>query len=242
MVRTTSFLVLAVMGIGAGAFAQSVATTPHFFAAKIQPLLGEYCLKCHSTEKHKGDLDLERFSSLDEVKRHPKIWQRVIEQLADNEMPPEGKPQPKPAEKERLSAWASAILDEVAQAHAGDPGPVVLRRLNNVEYTCTVRDLTGVELDPAREFPADSAAGEGFMNTGNALVMSPSFLTKYLDAGKEIASHAVLLPDGLQWSPHNTARDWTEEKLAAIRAFYDRFTVNGCHRSKACCPRPRTSC
>ena len=227
MVRTNIFLILVGMGIGVGASAQSVATTQRFFTRNIRPLFSEYCLKCHSTEKHKGELDLERFTSLDNVKRHPKVWQRVIEQLADNEMPPEGKPQPKPAEKARLSAWASAILDELAQAHAGDPGPVVLRRLNNVEYTCTVRDLTGVDLDPAREFPADSAAGEGFMNTGNALVMSPSFLTKYLDAGKEIATHAVLLPDGLRFSAHNTPRDWTEEKLAAIRAFYDQFTVNG---------------
>ena len=33
-------------------------------------------------------------------------------------------------------------------------------------------------------FPADSAAGEGFMNTGASLVMSPALLSKYLDAGK----------------------------------------------------------
>ena len=38
------------------------------------------------------------------------------------------------------------------------------------------------------------------MNTGNALVMSPSLITKYLDAGKAIASHAVLLPDGIRFS------------------------------------------
>src|SRR5262249_16219139 len=104
-------------------------------------------------------------------------------------------------------------------------GPVVLRRLNNAEYTFTVRDLTGIEsLNPAKEFPADSAAGEGFMNTGNSLVMSPALLTKYFDAGKEIASHAVLLPDGIRFSPSNLRRDWTEEILAQIRALYARFT------------------
>src|SRR5207245_435770 len=79
-------------------------------------------------------------------------------------------------------------------------------------------------LDPAREFPADSAAGEGFMNVGNSLVMSPSLVTKYLDAGKEIASHAVLLPDGIRFSPKTTRRDWTEEILAQIRGFYREFT------------------
>ena len=55
--------------------------------------------------------------------------------------------------------------------------PVVLRRLSNTEYTYTLRDLTGVaSLEPAREFPIDGAAGEGFTNTGNALVMSPALL------------------------------------------------------------------
>ncbi|MDQ3624301.1 MAG: DUF1587 domain-containing protein, partial [Verrucomicrobiota bacterium] len=196
-----------------------------FFQQQIRPVLEEYCLKCHSTEKQQGDLDLEPFSSVDAVKRHPKVWQAVAEQLAHNEMPPKDKPQPSPAEKERLSQWVAVALDGIARERAGDPGPVVLRRLSNPEYTYTVRDLTGVEsLHPAREFPVDGAAGEGFMNTGQALVMSPALITKYLDAGKEIAGHAVLLPDGIRFSPKTTRRDWTEEILAQIRDFYREFT------------------
>ena len=198
------------------------------YGRTIQPLLKQYCLGCHSTEKHKGDLDLERFTSLDEILKHPKPWQEVLEKLSLNEMPPKEKPQPTPAERGRLIAWVNSALDNVAKAHAGDPGPVVLRRLSNAEYTYTVRDLAGVEsLDPAREFPADSASGEGFMNVGNSLVMSPSLLAKYLDAAKDIANHAVLLPDGIAFSPSTSQRDWTEEKLAAIRAFYGRFSENG---------------
>src|SRR2546422_224067 len=81
------------------------------------------------------------------------------------------------------------------------------------EYTYTIRDLTGVtSLDPAKEFPADSASGEGFMNVGNSLAMSPPLVTKYLDGAKGIASHAVLLPDGIRFSPSTSQRDWTEEK------------------------------
>src|SRR5882672_5924637 len=201
------------------------AVSPKEFERGVRPLLKQYCFSCHSSEKHKGDFDMERFSSLAEVKRHPKEWQRVAEQLANNEMPPAEKPQPPPREKERISNWVLAVLNEIALERAGDPGPVVLRRLSNAEYTYTIQDLTGIEsLQPAREFPVDGAAGEGFMNTGQALVMSPSLITKYLDAGKEIASHAVLLPDGLRFSPKTTRRDWTEELLAEIRGFYREFT------------------
>ena len=103
----------------------------------------------------------------------------------------------------------------------------MLRRLSNAEYTYTVRDLTGAPLDPAKEFPADSASGEGFANTGNSLVMSPALLTKYLDAGKDIADHAVLLPDGFRFSPFSTRRDWTNEILAEIRDFYRRYSTVG---------------
>ena len=198
------------------------------YSKQIQPILKQYCLGCHSTEKHKGDNDLERFTSFNEFLKHPKVWERVVEQISLGEMPPKEKPQPTPAEQERLLGWVNTALDEAAKAHAGDPGPVVLRRLNNAEYTFTIRDLTGVQsLSPAKEFPVDSAAGEGFMNTGNSLVMSPALLTKYLDAGKDIASHAVLLPDGLRFSPSTTRRDWTEEILAEIRGFYAGFTDAG---------------
>ncbi len=194
----------------------------------IRPLLNEFCLKCHSTKDHKGDLDLERFKSLDAVKRDAKVWQQVEEQLELGEMPPKDKPQLSSAQKTQLFAWVRGTLHDIAKANAGDPGPVVLRRLSNAEYTYTVRDLTGVDsLDPAREFPVDGAAGEGFSNTGAALVMSPALLTKYLDAAKDIAAHAVLLPDGVRFSPSTSQRDWSEERLTAIRTFYAQFTEKG---------------
>lgn len=198
------------------------------FEKEIRPLLTEYCLKCHSTEKQKGDLDLERFGSFEAVKSDPKVWESVAEQLELGEMPPKDKPQLEAGQKIALNNWVHDSLAEMALAHAGDPGPVVLRRLSNAEYTYSIRDLTGIEsLNPAREFPVDGAAGEGFTNAGAALVMSPSLLTKYFDAAKDIASHAMLLPDGIRFSPHTTGRDWTDDTLAAIRAFYARFSDNG---------------
>ncbi|GEP45102.1 hypothetical protein BGE01nite_43930 [Brevifollis gellanilyticus] len=198
------------------------------FQQSVQPLLKEYCNTCHSTQKQKGDLDLERFTSMKQVKADPAVWEHTLEQLANNEMPPKGKPQLSPEQKKLLTQWARGTLDELALASAGDPGPVVLRRLSNMEYTYTVRDLTGIDsLDPAKEFPVDGAAGEGFTNAGAALVMSPALLTKYLDAGKDIASHAVLLPGGMRFSESSSPRDWTDEALAKIRAFYARYTWQG---------------
>ncbi len=190
------------------------------YAAHVRPLLVRFCLECHSTAEKIGELDLERFAKLDDVRHATKTWLKVAEMLDNGEMPPKDA-EPLPVdEKKQLRAWIQRYLDAEAYASAGDPGPVVLRRLSNAEYTYTVRDLTGLDLSPAREFPGDSAAGEGFTNAGNAMVMSPSLLTKYLDAGKQIARHAVLLPDGFRFSPSATRRDWTDEILVNIRQIY----------------------
>ncbi|MBI1918750.1 MAG: DUF1592 domain-containing protein [Planctomycetes bacterium] len=193
------------------------------YTGQTRPLLQQFCLKCHSAAKRKGDLDLERFATLAEVRRGTRAWLKIVEMLDSGEMPPKNAKQLAPEQRKQLRGWAERYLRAEALADAGDPGPVVLRRLNNAEYTFTIRDLTGVALNPAREFPTDSAAGEGFTNTGNALVMSPALLAKYLAAGKEIARLAVLLPDGFRFSPHTTRRDWTDEALAKIRAFYREF-------------------
>ena len=206
------------------------SATVHLFGFEktILPILEKTCLNCHSTKKQKGDLDLERFTTLAEIKKEPMIWQEVLEQVKSGEMPPKKEPQLSAEQKSALVAWTETTLNDIALANAGDPGPVVLRRLSNMEYTYTIRDLTGVaSFDPAKEFPVDGAAGEGFTNAGAALVMSPALLTKYLDAAKEIANHAVLTPQGLHFSAGDSSRDWTDETLAKIRAFYARFTESG---------------
>lgn len=206
----------------------AAADQKQVFEQTIQPVLKQYCLDCHSTKKQKGDLDLERFTSLDLVKRDPIVWEHSLDQIRDKEMPPKDKPKPSPEQMKLLTDWMQSTLDGIALASAGDPGPVVLRRLSNMEYTYSIRDLTGVpSLDPAKEFPVDGAAGEGFTNAGAALVMSPALLTKYLDAAKDIASHAVLTPDGVRFSPSTSASDWTDEALMNIRAIYAKHTTAG---------------
>jgi hypothetical protein len=194
------------------------------YTHEIRPLMAQLCLNCHSTSKQKGDLDLEQFSRLEDVRRGTKVWLKVAEMLDNGEMPPKDSKQPSAEQRKRLRGWVERYLQAEALASAGDPGPVVLRRLSNAEYTYTIRDLTGAELNPAREFPTDGAAGEGFTNAGSALVMSPALLTKYFDAGREIAQHAMLLPEGFRFSPSTSRSDWTNDVLARIRALYREHT------------------
>ena len=63
--------------------------------------------------------------------------------------------------------------------------------------------------------------------------MSPALLTKYFDAAKEIAAHAVLLPDGLRFSPATNDGDWTDEILAEIRGIYGQYSPIATARSRS---------
>ncbi len=193
--------------------------------AAARPVLTRYCLDCHSGDSVEGEVDLSFTADPASLGRHAKLVQRVAEMVTTAQMPPPEANQPTEEERRVLADWLREFLTAEARAHAGDPGRVVLRRLNNAEYTHTIRDLTGVDsFDPAREFPADGGAGEGFTNTGQSLVMSPSLATKYLDAAKGIAAHAVLLPDGLRFSAGSSRRDFADEALARLKRFYARYT------------------
>lgn len=196
------------------------------YADRIRPLLATYCLECHSTKVQEAGFDIQRFSTLGEVRANLEAWQEMLDMLQREEMPPEGEPQPKPQERQQLITWIQSFLEHEADRRAGDPGPVLVRRLNNAEYRYTVRDLTGVDLQPTSQFPADGAAGEGFLNATDTLAISPGLMTKYFDAAKDITSHAVLLPDSFRFSNSTFREDWVNESLGEIQAMYTRYTTD----------------
>jgi hypothetical protein len=107
-----------------------VSESARGFAEKIRPVVAHYCLGCHSQKEEKGELDLERFASIDDSRRDLMAWQSVVEMLEAGEMPPKEKPQPSADERKALVAWARSFLDAEARARAGDPGLAPLRRLS----------------------------------------------------------------------------------------------------------------
>jgi RNAse (barnase) inhibitor barstar len=199
----------------------------HNLQDKVIPILQRVCFECHSGERTEAEIDFSEIRSLADVRTDLNTWVKVREILSSQQMPPPDALQPTAAERDQLRGWVEDLLRFEATAHAGDPGPVILRRLTNSEYNYAIQDLTGlISLDPTREFPVDGAAGEGFTNTGSAQSMSPALVTKYLDAARSIASHTVLLPDGIGFSRKTTRRDQADELLHRIRDVYRRYTDN----------------
>jgi hypothetical protein len=195
------------------------------FGEVVRPFLVSNCLGCHGKNEPKGDLDLSHFSTVESVEADLARWQLVEEQLKDGSMPPaKAKHQPTAEAREAVIAWIGAIRKREATRNAGDPGAVLARRLSNAEYDHTIRDLTGMDLRPTKEFPVDPANGAGFDNSAESLAMSPALLKKYLEAARSVADHLVLKPGGLAFAPHPMLADTDRDKYCVneIINFYHR--------------------
>lgn len=170
------------------------------FEKDIRPMVQKYCVECHSTEKHKGDLDLERFQTDAMTNEAAALWQRSSKRVANKEMPPK-KSDIEMAYDDRMLfvKWAEGLenknedCNQIASEETVNwyPGIVTGRRLSRVEYENTVRDLFGMKIPVAQLFPADGAGGEGFDNSGNALYISNIQAEKYLQAADLVVETAL---------------------------------------------------
>lgn len=195
------------------------------FSNSVRPLLKKYCLDCHGADEPEAKLDLSHYQSAAEVAGGFKVWEIVLTRLTAAEMPPaDSEAQPTDAERQRLINWISELRSFEAARTAGDPGPVLARRLSNAEYNYTIRDLTGVDIRPTETFPVDPANEAGFDNSGESLVMSPALLKKYLDASRQVIEHLVLTPEGMAFAPHPVVTNTDRDKYCVKRIveFYRR--------------------
>ena len=195
------------------------------FTGTIRPFMQSYCISCHGKNKPQAQLDITSYTSLASVTRDYAHWSLMMEKLTAKQMPPPniGK-QPSSSQREAVVAWIRDVRQYEAQRNAGDPGPVLARRLSNAEYDYTIRDLTGQDLRPTREFPVDPANQEGFDNSGESLTLSSVLMKKYVGAAKEIADHIALTSRGLEFASHPVLAETDRDKYCILRIvdFYKR--------------------
>jgi Protein of unknown function (DUF1592)/Protein of unknown function (DUF1588)/Protein of unknown function (DUF1587)/Protein of unknown function (DUF1585)/Protein of unknown function (DUF1595) len=194
------------------------------FTNTVRPFLTAYCTSCHSGPTPEASFDLQRYQTMESVVDDFAHWALVLGKLTAKEMPPRGMKQPPEDLRRQVIEWITAVRRNEARKNPGDPGPVLARRLSNAEYNYTIRDLTGVDLRPAREFPVDPANQAGFDNSGESLTISPSLMSKYLEAARRVADHLALKPDGFSFAPFPMLVETDRDKYAIHRIvdFYDR--------------------
>ncbi len=181
----------------------TVAAAPDF-QKEIEPILFEYCYDCHGDGMDKGNVALDKYEEVKELLSDQPLWEGIYHNMEGLLMPPSDKAQPTDAEREKLIAWIESAVFKLDPKHP-DPGRVTIRRLNREEYNNTVRDLVGLDLRPADDFPEDDT-GYGFDNIGDVLTLSPALFERYVKASGIIMDRVIVT------SPPPPQRITVEEK------------------------------
>ena len=194
------------------------------FEETVRPFVAKYCIGCHSGQRPAAQFDLKAYSTMEMVTQDYPRWAQVLNRLSAKEMPPKPMPAPPADASQHVIDWIREVRAEEIKKNAGDPGLVLARRLSNAEYNYTVRDLTGQDIQPTREFPIDPANPAGFDNSGESLTMSPALLNKYLQAARGVADHMFLTPDGIDFAPYPMLVETDRDKYCIQRIvnFYAR--------------------
>jgi len=138
-------------------------------------------------------LNLQNYVVAGSLQQHREHWDKILQRVEAGEMPPKGMPRPDAVQLAEFTHFLQKEFNRQDARAKTDPGRVTARRLNRAEYNNTVRDLLGVDFQPADDFPQDDS-GYGFDNIGAVLSLSPLLMEKYMAAGEAVARTAVFGP------------------------------------------------
>ena len=156
------------------------------FPDSIVPLLNTYCMDCHDTEHAEGDIDLESALQRTPLVRNRLLWENVDARIRNHDMPPRKNSQPTSNERLQLRAWLHQEIVQFDYSKVRNPGIVPGRRLSREEYNRTIRDLVGLDVRPADQFPMDFTGTSGFSNSANTLYLQSTHLDRYVTAAEEV--------------------------------------------------------
>src|ERR1700722_20731240 len=105
-----------------GADAAAVAR----FHKEVEPLLTNYCYKCHGDGYKRGDVALDELKSADSLLRNRDLWWKVLKNVRAGIMPPVKNARPSGEEMTRLERWIKTDAMGVDPENL-DPGRVTLR-------------------------------------------------------------------------------------------------------------------
>jgi uncharacterized protein DUF1592/uncharacterized protein DUF1588/uncharacterized protein DUF1587/uncharacterized protein DUF1585/uncharacterized protein DUF1595 len=194
------------------------------FDTIVKPFLAKNCFSCHGHEKHKRDLNFESISSVATLIDDRDRWDEVVLKLRQREMPPDDEPQPPEHLRQAVAGWLARELARIDRVTPPDPGRVTARRLNRAEYNNTIRDLLGVDVHPADDFPQDDS-GYGFDNIGDVLSLSPALMEKYISSAEKVARLAIFGPPALKPTLAKLRSDG--RRAGDARTFPGHYDVTG---------------
>jgi hypothetical protein len=190
-------------------------------------MIESYCMDCHNYDEFRGGLALEGMGPED-VYTSPAVFEEVLRKLKIRAMPPREQDQPDPEARAHFVAALEQTLDAAAVANPY-AGTTTIHRLNRAEYTNSIRDLLGIEIDLTELLPSDGG-DFGFDNIAELLRTSPMLLDRYMTVGLRVADMAMGNPEAaVSRTTYGIPFDTSQEKHLAGMPIGTRGGVSTTH-------------
>ena len=157
-------------------------------AATLTEVVQTYCQVCHNDAMMTGNLSLAGFE-VENAPNRPETAEKMIRKLRAGMMPPPGMPRPSPDTLLALVEELETRMDREALMNP-NPGGRTFQRLNRAEYTESIKDLLGLQIDVGEYLPLDTKSAN-FDNIADVQMLSPTLLEAYLTAASEISRLAI---------------------------------------------------
>ena len=149
-------------------------------AKSVDSFLKQNCHSCHNAEVNEANLNLANLEFDLENRDNFAIWNRVLERVSKEEMPPKEESQPTKVDVELFVADLEKPLLAADQAEVAKNGRVRSRRLTRVEYEHTLHDLLGIDI-PLKDLLPEDPTSHGFETVASSQQLSHYQLARYLD-------------------------------------------------------------
>jgi len=149
------------------------------FTANVHTILKSHCAKCHSGEKAEAKIQLDAPRTTERLLEERTLWFKVLGQVENGAMPPDGEPPLSEADRKILISWIRGDFTTLLVAKQTEEGRSKLRRLSRTEYANTVQDLFGMRPTVGLNLPEDGRT-DGFDKVSTALPLSASGAAGYV--------------------------------------------------------------
>jgi len=148
-------------------------------------LLKQYCQGCHNDTTRSGNMTLSTLD-LAHIDQSAAQAEKIIKKLRAGLMPPAGMKRP---DVQTIRAFVTTLESEIDRTAAANlnPGTRPSQRLTRTEYTNSIRDMFGVEIDAAKYLAADTVS-DGFDNIADTQTLSASMMQGYLRAAAHVTT------------------------------------------------------
>ena len=177
------------------------------FQQHVASFLKTHCLRCHGPDKSKGEVVLHQLAGAMADEDQLELWERVLEKLETGEMPPEDEPQPAEQQRQAVARWIESSLRARVSKEGQESTAPAVRRLTNIEYQNTLRDLLGFEFDVIDDLPEDPEKFYHFNNTADLMRMGPEQLDRYLEIARRAMKSAIV--DAEKPEVYKIRREWS---------------------------------